>query len=352
MNISLRSNLYSIRFALAVLLLAGLIIFPPGIGAQQTISESHFTIDLPDLWRRSPKYPPGFEVGFQKPMPHGNATFYFHHEILPPQTNDDLYNTADMRKQFDALIRHQFPAAESIDSTAPAISGKLIINLAYELTVEHRRIRRRYTYFIAERTAFVVIGSAAPEDWDAVLPEIDELIASLRPGDGPVTATISEDTATANLKQHIPTLLLSWPNHWYAELDRIEISGPPNSTVRNLEIELMFLRRDIGLIYENTKMIFEQIKQGTPEEQIDARFKDAIPDSLKFIHYIGQVWGAAWSTVWKCQPPLDQFQIHIADFDRKPIGVVTINREDGQAIISGKVAVTETRRVAAMYHFE
>ena len=146
--------------------------------------------------------------------------------------------------------------------------------------------------------------------------------------------------------------MLSWPNHWYAELGHIEISTRPDASVRKLDIALIFLRRDIGPIYENTKLIFEQIKQGTPEEKIDARFKDAIPDSLEFIHYIGQVWGAAWSTVWKCEPPLDQFRINIADLDRKPLGTVTINREDGQAIISGEIAVSETRRVAAMYHFE
>jgi hypothetical protein len=64
------------------------------------------------------------------------------------------------------------------------------------------------------------------------------------------------------------------------------------------------------------------------------------------------VWGAAWSTVWKCEPPLDRFQVQIADLDRKQIGAVAINREDGQAIISGAVAVTETKHVAAMYHFE
>ena len=352
MRKQLRCNIYSVRFALAVLLIAGLIIVPSGIHAQQTITDSNFKINLPDQWSRSPKLPPGFEVGFQKPMPHGHATFYFHHEILPPQTNDDLYNTADMRKQFDALIRHQFPDAESVDSIAPAISGKLIINMAYELTENGKRLRRRYTYFIADRTAFVVIGSAAPEDWDTALQEIDALIASLRPGNAPVITTITDDTATANLKQHIPTLLLSWPNNWYAKLGRIAISGPPDSAARNLEIQLIFLRPDIRSIYENTKLIFEQIKQGTPEEQIDARYKNAIPDSLKFIHYIGQVWGAAWSTVWKCEPPLDRFHVQITDHDRKHIGAVAISREDGQAIISGKVAVTETRRVAAMYHFK
>jgi len=172
------------------------------------------------------------------------------------------------------------------------------------------------------------------------------------PGNGAVADTISDDKAAADLKQHIPTLLSSWPNHWHAELGRIEISTPPDSSMRNLDIDLIFLRRDIGPIYENTKLLFEQIKQGRPAEKIDERFKDDIPDSLKFIHYIGQVWGAAWSTVWKCELPLDLFQIQIADLDRKHIGAVAINREDGQAIISGALAVTETRRVAAMYHFE
>ena len=285
-------------------------------------------------------------------MPHGYATFYFHHEIIPPDTNDNLYNTADMRKQFDALIRHQFPDAVSVESSSPGVTGKIIINMAYELTNSGKPLKRRYTYFIADRTAFVVQSSATPDDWESALPELDKMIASLVPGNAPVADTISDDTAVASLKQHIPTLLLSWPRHWYAEMATIEISTPPDSSLRNLEVTLVFIRRDIGPIYENTKLIFEHIKQGTPEEEIDAHFKDAIPDSLKFIHYIGQVWGAAWSTVWKCEPPLDKFQINIADFDRQQLGAVTINREDGQAIISGEIAVSETRRVAAMYHFE
>ena len=347
-----RSSIGSVRFLLAVLLFTGLAGIPSPIHAQQTIADNSFKIELPQLWSRSQKIPAGFEVGFQKPMPNGHATFYFHHEIIPPNTNENLYNTADMRAQFDALIRRQFPDAVSANSSSPGVNGRMIINMAYNLTDSGKRLKRRYTYFISDRTAFVVQCSTAPEDWEAALPEFDKMIGSLAPGNTPLADTVSDETAVGSLKQQLPALLLSWPPLWNAEMGPIEISTRTDSSSRNLHVTLIFLRRDIGPIYEYTKVIFEQIKQGAPEEKIDADFKDAIPDSLKFIHYIGQVWGAAWSTVWKCDPPLDQFRINIADFDRKQVGAVIINREDGQAIISGRIAVSETRRVAAMYHFE
>ena len=139
---------------------------------------------------------------FKNPCPTGMPHFYFHHEIIPPDTNDNLYNTADMRKQFDALIRHQFPDAVSVESSSPGVTGKIIINMAYELTNSGKPLKRRYTYFIADRTAFVVQSSAAPDDWESALPELDKMIASLVPGNAPVADTISDDTAVASLRQH------------------------------------------------------------------------------------------------------------------------------------------------------
>ena len=342
----------SFRFSLAVLMLAGLLSMPTHTQARQIVAEDSFKIELPDLWNRAQKISPGFEVGFQKRLPNGLATFYFHHEIIPPGTNENLFNTPATREQFDALIRRQFPDALLIDSSSPVVKGKIIVNLAYHLTDSGKRLKRRYTYFISDRTSFVVQCSTAPEDWESALVEFDKMIGSLASGNAPLAVTVSDETAVGNLKQQLSTLLVSWPPLWSAELGPIEISTRTNSSSRNLHVALIFIRRDIGSVYEYTRVIFEQIKQGIPEEKIDALFKDAIPDSLKFIHYIGQVWGAAWSTVWKCDPPLDQFRISIADIDRNQVGAVLINREDGQAILSGKIAVTETKRVAEMYHFE
>jgi hypothetical protein len=228
----------------------------------------------------------------------------------------------------------------------------MILNMAYHLKDNAKRLKRRYTYFIIDRTAFVVQCSAAPEDWQTALPEFNQMIGSLAPGNARLADAVSDEAAVESLQQKLPRLLLSWPSAWNAELGPIQITPSTGSSSRNLHVSLVFVRRDIGAIYEYTRVIFEQLKQGTPEEKIDAQFKDAIPDSLNFIHYVGQVWGAAWSIVWKCDPPLDQFRINIVDFDRKPVGAVTINREDGQAIISGKIDVAETRRVAAMYRFE
>ena len=224
--------------------------------------------------------------------------------------------------------------------------------MAYHLTDGERRLKRRYTYFISDRTAFVVQCSAAPEDWAAALPDFDKMIGGLTAGNAPLTDSVSDEAAIGSLKQQLPTLLLSWPPPWNAELGPVAISNRADSSLRDMNVTLIFVRRDIVSIYEYTKVIFEQIKQGTPEEKIDAEFKDAIPDSLQFIEYIGQIWGGTWSIVWKCDPPLNQIRIRIADLDGKPVGAVIINHEDGQAIISGKIAVSDTRRVAAMYDFE
>ena len=352
MSIAYGNFRFSFRFLLAGLMLAELIIIPACIHAGQIITEDSFKIELPQRWSRSQKIVPGFEAGFQKPMPNGHTTFYFYHEIIPPGTNENLYNTADMREQFDALIRRQFPDAVTANSSSPQVNGKIIINLSYVLTDGGKRLKRRYTYFISDRTAFVVQCSAAPEDWEAALPDLDKMIGSLAPGDAPPADALSDEAAVGNLKQQLPTLLLSWPALWKAELGPVEFSTRADSSTRNLSVTLVFVRRDITSIYEYTKVIFEQLKQGTPAEKIDAEFKDAIPDSLKFIHYVGQIWGAAWSIVWKCDPPPDKLRVSIADGEGKPIGAVIINREDGQAIISGKIAVSDTKRVAAMYHFE
>lgn len=352
MRKALRSIELSFHFALAVLIIAGLTGTPANIHARQAIANDNFKIELPHLWRRTEKITPGFEVGFEKPMPNGPTTFYFHHEIIPPGTNENLYNAADMREQFDALILRQFPDAVSANSPSPGLNGIIIINVAYILTDNGKRMKQRYTYFISDRTAFVVRCSTAVENWETALPDFNQMIGSLAPGKAPRADSVSDEAAIGNLKQQLPTLLLSWPAIWNAELGPAEISNRADSSLRSLNVTVIFVRRDIVSIYEYTKVIFEQIKQGTPEEKIDAEFKDAIGDSLQLIQYIGQIWGAAWSIVWKCDPPVDQFRINIADFDRKQVGAVSINREDGQAIISGKIAVSETKRVAAMYHFE
>ena len=346
-NISL-----SLRFAVAVLVITGSVSIPVNIYARQAIVEDSFKIELPQLWSHSEKISPGFKVGFRKPMPNEDATFYFHHEVIPPGTDESLYNAADMRKQFDAIIRRQFPDAVFANSSSPRLNGKIIINVAYILTDNGKRMKQRYTYFISDRMAFVVRCSAAVENWETALPDFNQMIGSLAPGKAPRADSVSDEAAIGNLKQQLPTLLLSWPALWNAELGPVEISNRADSSLRSLNVTLIFVRRDIVSIYEYTKIIFKQIKQGTPEEKIDAEFKDAIGDSLQLIQYIGQIWGAAWSIVWKCDPPVDQFRINIADFDRKQVGAVSINREDGQAIISGKIAVSETKRVAAMYHFE
>ena len=66
-----RSPEFSFSCSLAVLILAGLVAIPAQIHARQAIANDNFKIELPQLWNRSEKISPGFEVGFQKPMQDG-----------------------------------------------------------------------------------------------------------------------------------------------------------------------------------------------------------------------------------------------------------------------------------------
>jgi hypothetical protein len=51
-----------------------------------------------------------------------------------------------MRKQFDALIRRQFPDAVSANSSSPGLNGKIIVNVAYILTDNGKRVTAMYHF--------------------------------------------------------------------------------------------------------------------------------------------------------------------------------------------------------------
>jgi hypothetical protein len=85
---------------------------------------------------------------------------------------------------------------------------------------------------------------------------------------------------------------------------------------------------------------------------IPAGLKSAASNSVEFIKYVGQVWGAASGYVAGCNPPIEYYTIAIVDPGSKRIGSVTVSRDDATAILSGKVTPADGRRIAGMFQFE
>lgn len=321
--------------------------------AQQVIKEKAYQISIPAGWEQTNQVPQGIDVGFRKRLPDGEyATLYFHHEFMPPEAGEPPADTSDMKRQWDAMVRNQYPDMRPLNAVYPKVDGRILVNGIYELTDSGVKVRRRYTYFLAGRTAFVVQCSAPPSQWPTVLNEFDSILASLNPGGSiPKTEVKSDDSAKAELKRNLPTLLASFLSQWACSLSDVSISP----TKRTLEIRLAFNRSDIKDIYKATKLLFGMIKAGKSDadlNSIPSELRSPASQSSEFIKYVGQVWGLASGYVANCNPAIKQYEVSILDGNKQKIGSVSISREDGFAILTGKVTASKGKRVAGMYVFE
>ncbi len=341
-------------------ILVGIILIAafPDANAQQVLKDKAYQISIASGWTRTESVPQGLDVGFRKPLPQGGwATFYFHHEVMPLEPGEQPpSDTSDMKRQFAAMVRNQYPDARSVAGEVPKVSGKILVNATYELTHGGTRLRRRYTYFLAEKTAFVVQCSASPTQWADVLTDFDAMLASLRPGgSAPEAKTRSDDSAEEDLRRNLPTLLDSFPSQWSCSLSDVTITRASLDGKRTLEVALSFDRPNIGDIYKATRTVFGVIKAGKTDADLNslpAEIQRAAFNSGEFIKYVGQVWGLAWGYVANCNPPIEGYRLPILDSKGKRIGSVSISREDGSAILTGKVSASEVQRVAGMYVFE
>jgi len=326
------------------------------VGAEQIVKEKAYQLSLPAGWELTKEVPQGLDVGFRKSLPEGDATFYFHHEFMPPEAGEPPTDTSDMKRQWDAIVRNQYPDMRPLSVVTPKVDGRILINGLYELTDSGMKVRRRYTYFLSGRTAFVVQCSAPPSQWPTVLNDFDSILASLKPGGStPKAETKSDESAKVELKRNLPTLLASFPTQWACSLSDVPITHSSSPTKRTLEIRLAFNRSDIKDIYKATKLLFGMIKAGKSDadlNNIPSELRSPASQSSEFIKYVGQVWGLASGYVANCNPPIKQYMVSILDRKGQKIGSVSISREDGTALLTGKVTASEGKRVAGMYVFE
>ena len=345
------------RLSLSLILLVPLLAFSSNRAvAQETVKGSAYQITLPSKWSRTDSVPQGFDVGFRKALSRGSqATLHLHYETMPAEAGRPPPDTSDMKRQWDTMVRNQFPGARSVTANRPTVSGRILINGSYDLTDGGTTVRRRYTYFLAGRTAFVVQCSAPPSAWDTAVKDFDRMLASLKPGGGktPQKAKTGE-AATAELKRSLPTLLGSFPSGWACTLADVSITPGTPQVKRTLEIGLSFERADIDTIYRATKLLFGMMKTGKSDADmstIPAALRTATSESSGFVNYVGQVWGCAWGYVPNCDPAIETFKVSITDSGGKKVGALSISREDGEAILAGKVTASDVSRIASMYTF-
>jgi hypothetical protein len=325
--------------------------------AQEAAQSSKPRIAVPPSWGKAERLPEGFEVGFGKKLSNDkHASLLLHHEILPPEVEAAQSNNADLSRQWDSLVRSKYPDARSVPGgDEPKVTGKLLFNGTYDLVDSGETLRRRYTYFLSGRTAFLVHCSAPPEDWDAVVPECDSILASVKAGDVPsANEKDSDEYAKANLQNRVTVFLHSFPPEWACSLTDVSIARPAGPAKRTLELTITFQRKDIKGIYGATKFIFAKMKTGedTSDASVPSELKPGAAGVGDFMKYVGQLWGLAWGYVANCDPPIELFKIAVKDSSGNPIGAVSISHEDGAAILSGKLTPDDAARIAGMYAFE
>lgn len=151
--------------------------------AQQVVTEKAYQLSLPAGWEKTKQLPQGIDVGFRNKLGVGEyATFYFHHGYMSPEAGDPPSDTSDMKRQWDSMVRNQYPDMRSLTADSPKVDGRILINGTYEFTDNGVKVRRRYTYFLSGRTTFVVQCTAPPAPWASVLNDFDTILASLKPG--------------------------------------------------------------------------------------------------------------------------------------------------------------------------
>jgi hypothetical protein len=321
--------------------------------SQDIIKGKAYEIKISHDWEPMTDLPHGFESGFQKRNNNESSTFVFHQETMPPEAGEPPSNTSDMQNQWNVMVRNQYPDAESLTLASPKVIGRILINAAYDLTDSGTKLRRRYTYFLSGRTVFLVQCSAKPSEWQKELSDFDLMIASLVPARSEERTIISDADAVARIKRDIPTLLASFPTQWSCTF--VDGSISKNNGKRMVAISIQFYRKDIGEIYNSTKYLFSAIKAGKNESDLQnmpLEFRNKAAECSPFIRYIGQVWGSVWIFVANCDPLIQEFRININSSAGGKIGSVSISREDGSDILSGKVDASMEQKLASMYTFE
>lgn len=330
-----------------------------GLRAQEILEERAFKMVVSAGWKRTDELPQGFDIGFRKRLSDGRqATLFLHHEIMPPEAGEIPSDTSDMQRQWNTMVRNNFPDANPLKTPAVQAPGKIILNKMYDLTDTGVKVKRRYTYFVADRTAFVVQCTAPPGYWEAMVVDFDGMILSLKPRAGATVEKISDQAAVSNLKRDLPTLTGSFPTQWVCSIADVKIVRLPSQESKGtLEIRLAWDRLEIEKIYKATKTLFRMMGEDGFTDQDLEKFQDetggSVDESVDFMSYaVAQVWGCAWIYVANCELPIDRFKIIILDSKRQNVGSVSISRKDASDILTDKISESDWQTGVRVYEFE
>jgi hypothetical protein len=70
-------------------------------------------------------------VGFRKETAEGDsALFYFHHEVMPPEAGEPPSDMSGMKRQWDAVVKNQYPDVVSVTGTAFKVGWRILLDLS------------------------------------------------------------------------------------------------------------------------------------------------------------------------------------------------------------------------------
>ena len=326
----------------------------------QRIREDAFEMLLPEGWERCKTLPRGVDVGYRKPLGGGGeATFHLHHEPMPAEAGPPPSDTSDIQQQFDTLLQSQFPGATKVAAMPISVKGKVLVNLAYVLTDEGARLRRQYSYFLHEQTAFVVQCNAPPQQWDGVSKEFAGMLSSLQAASKGPAKKISLEAALKEMEERLPILPRSFPDRWSYSLTGVRIVRPPADQGKvTVEIAVAFQRADIGSVYRSTRTLVRELSEGKNFEDYtrDAEREGkgaSLRSSLEFLQYVGQLVGLAAGSAAKSEADIKGFTVLMHDPDKRKVGSAGISWKDLIAHLQkAKTEVSDLGPFARMWVFE
>jgi hypothetical protein len=349
------------RFLPVVLMfMCGAVLAPKAsLKAQEIIKERAFEMLLPAGWTPISEVPQGFDIGFRKRLSDGReATLFLHYEIMPSEMGEPPEDTSDIERQWDAMVRNRFPDATPLKTPAVSVEGEIILNRMYDLTDGGLRVRRRYTYLLAERTAFIIQCTTPSGYWKEAVNDFDIMLVSIKPKAYLPEKKISDNEALSNLKSNLPTLVGSFPTQWACSIVKVKIVRLPSKESKGtLEITVAWDRRDITKIYNAVKILYRMMAEGkTGEldfEKLPDDVKEVSPDQYAgFMNHLGQIAGCAFANLANCESPIDRFKVVVLDSKNRKAGAVSISRKDLAYIFTSKLTEADEQRIARMFVFE
>ncbi|MCX7047222.1 MAG: hypothetical protein NTX50_17255 [Candidatus Sumerlaeota bacterium] len=156
---------------------------PAEAAAGQVVKEKGFELRLPEGWTRAADAPQGFDVAFRKKLPGGaEASILIRRQTIPPESLKTPLNPADVRKQFEEIMKQQYPGVTAQPAPPVKVAGQMLFNLFYDISKGGKISRLRCAYFVQGNSAFLVQCAAQAESWNTVAPEFDGIMGNIKSG--------------------------------------------------------------------------------------------------------------------------------------------------------------------------